>query len=518
MAYCYTHSYEHDFLGNCPHCSLEEEIREQSRVNERISREQINAREEIIQRQTQAQLRAMEEDAERREELHYEALAEQQRIAEDAIFEQQRIAEETISAQRHNIANAWRLESQAKVDQAFEMLNAEMYKESLDLAQQAIGEKGNGGDVGNILGHLVAGSSLLVLGKSNEAEKYFYSQIKLLATSDYQNNVQIHQIVFEALPKTDEFLSKFSLIVLQNAVNWELSQYFLGFVEEFVKHNLTDEAKNLARICINKAESCFLPLGLWGIVHRLHTLNLNEEKILAARVAIKNTPKMLANKSEFANVPTLLRGLIMDNLLVEAKQLSEVAISQTRFIINHILRQEILYRMGQTFDDWLKQFLNSIQSSERNTLYPELEAVFGSDSISPATLAFVKEQLSERYQQWVTLIEEELKVEVMRQKDEALILNVALMIWAFVSSILCFPIGLIVNTIWAFKIFRDYQKLEKKKTAFQLLAELECKKWTPFVNRNIQFSLPVFSLNVVEIVGLSISAFIAAFILLLVIF
>lgn len=514
MAHCFKHNYEHDLLGGCRHCSLEDELKEQSRVNERLAKEQIKAQDEALRKQTQAQIEAMQEDARRREQLHYEALEEQQRIAEESVFEQQRIAQATISAQRHNIANAWRLESQAKVDQAFEMFNAEMFEEALDLAQQAIGEKGSG-DVGNILGHLVASSSLLALGKANEAEKYFSSQLKLLNTSDYYDNAEIHKIVFDTLPKNDGFLPKFNSVVRQNAVNWEISEDYLALIKQFLEHNLMADAKHLAQLCISKLEESTAPLQHWGIIHRFTNLDLKDEAVNAARVTIKTAPKMLSDKSNFPNLIVVLKGLMLYNILTEAKQLSELMIKMNNFFGVQILRQEILHRAGQPFDKWLKQFLNSVSSSERNSVYSQLQTVSSADDVSPTTLAFVKGQVGERYQQWISSIAEDMKAEALKKEDYSLTLPIGLMIGAFVLIVFCFPIGFIVMGVWAFKIFQNYQKLQKAKTTFYFQTEQESKKWSSMLSRSIKFSDPLFSLNSVELTAFLIALSLYALITLL---
>jgi hypothetical protein len=507
MAYCYKHSHEHDFLGSCPHCGLEEELKEQSRINERNSREQIRATEAA----SQAQIEALEEDARRREELHYEALAEQERIAEAAIIEQKRIAQKTLQAQQYNLANAWRLEAIAKVDKALEMLNAGMFEQALDLAQQGIGEKGVG-DPGNIPGHFIIAASLAALDRADEAEKYVSSMIKLLATPQYCDNPETHKIVFDKIPKNDYFLQQFSSIVNQNAAKWKLSHEFLSLIEELVNHDLIDDAENLAQICIAKLEENFLPLEHFSVIHKFSTLNLREKAVLAAQITIRNAPKILENKDfvNLANLAKVLTCLIMSSFLTEAKTLVEIMIKHNNLFRLQILRQEIFHRSGKPFDKRLKNFLTSVSSDERDSIFNNLDAF--AEVISPTTLSFAKLLVNERFNYWMPSIEEELKTKALEKEGYNSTFPVKLMTGAFVSSVLCFPIGLIVNSVWGYKIYQKYSKLKNAKTEAQFLLEKEAAKWQPILNRKPLFSQLKFSLNTPEVIVFFISLSVAVLI------
>ncbi len=506
---CTRHNYEYDYFRGeeCPDCSLEQVLKEQTKAHE-----------EAIHKQTQAQIEALEADAARREELHYENIAEQQRLADEAIYEQQRLAQETINEHRNSVAHAWQLQSQAKSNNAIEMLNAGMFEESLTQAREAIGEIGGSGDPSNIIGQLIAAKSLIALKRNDEAIKYFKTQVKLLRTPFYQNDIEIHIDLLESLPQNEDILENFSTVMCQNASNWDDSNRLLYLIKCLNNKKLNSDAKYLAQLCVAKLENCYVAKTHTTIILGLCNNNFNDEAMWAANVSVRNSVQMV--KRCFSELDITLNTLVDINYLQQAKQLSESMLSYNNTFFLQLKRQEILYRSRVSFDRHLSDYIKNTSYKNRSKIYSELnfalqlKTSLNNQFISQATESIVKNLLSETYQQWIPGITNEIRDKSLTQVNWDSKMD-SIGVIAFISSILCsafcFPISLILNLIWGIKIYGKYANLQQAKLIAAKLSKVESEEWGKVLKVPIHLGIPNFSHNQTELVLFCVSLGLFAF-------
>ena len=225
-----------DFLGECPECSiLKEQRRIQEDASERaeeLSRRQSEEREEADRRMEEA----MERDREERE-----------RMLEEAHWRQEEARQEAEKRQRENLANAYKLESKSKSDQASELLQAGLFKESIKLAEDSISQ-----DPSNIYGHLVMGKGLSEQKKNDESKEAFHKALLLLKTSRWHNKAYVHSIAFRLSFPFENLRNQFLGILNENCDRLIDDKGFTVLITDLIKNHQLNEAFKLFTSAANK--------------------------------------------------------------------------------------------------------------------------------------------------------------------------------------------------------------------------------------------------------------------------
>lgn len=252
----------------------------------------------------------------------------------------------------------------------------------------------------------------------------------------------------------------------------------------------------------------------FAVIHQLSNANLIDEARLAINGLIRKAPEILKNDQEMINLLRVLIFLVFKDFIPEAKSLTEIFLQYQNTLSIQMLRQEIRHRSGEPFDGQLKNYLFSISSQKREALLSNMDSLGDAECISQPTLEFAKRLINTRYDYWKPLIEEETRVNALRAVDYRSQLPIGLMIGAFLSSVLCFPIGFVVNAVWGYKVLQRLSKLKYARAEAQELLEREAEKWATVLYRRPIFSPPSFTLTtaeIVEILALVISVSISVF-------
>jgi tetratricopeptide (TPR) repeat protein len=139
-----------------------------------------------------------------------------QEAAEQAAFANEMTTIWAEEQRRQTTANAWSLQAQARIQQAWSLYHAGMYKEALGQVLTAIDEKQ--GDPGNIGGVRLAAKCFQALGNSAEARHCFENEIRLLSTANYWTDATLCYEVLRGLPENERLLKLFASVVKANIV------------------------------------------------------------------------------------------------------------------------------------------------------------------------------------------------------------------------------------------------------------------------------------------------------------
>jgi len=196
---------------NCPVCAVNDQAEESARQATRDQEEATAAMEAAIAEQT-AQFA---EEMERTREAAEAAAFETQMAIAEAAESQQRALAKAAEEHKRTTANAWKLQAQAKSDQAYRLYQSGLISEALDLALQAVKE-----DPAGIDGIFVAGACLEAQGKVEEAHAYLAKQVQMLTLPDYQMQVKIHTQVLHAVDSDPALIKTFCHILRNNVPLW----------------------------------------------------------------------------------------------------------------------------------------------------------------------------------------------------------------------------------------------------------------------------------------------------------
>ena len=167
---------------NCSVCAINKQTEEAADQASRDQERATAAMEAAVSEQTE---RLAEEMARSREADEERAFEMQMAIAE-AAEQQSRAFAESAAEQKRIAANAWRLQAQAKADQAYQLYKSGLLAEALDLSLKAFEE-----DRGNIDAVFVAGACLKSQGKPEEARPYLTKQVQMLNMPEYQGQMKL---------------------------------------------------------------------------------------------------------------------------------------------------------------------------------------------------------------------------------------------------------------------------------------------------------------------------------------
>ena len=152
--------------ANCPVCILRKQSEKSA---DQATRDQ--------ERATAATERALEEQT---REIS-EALERANQAAEESAYETQMAIARAAEEHKRTTADAWKLQSRSKSEQARKLMDSGMLSEALDLALQAIRQ-----DPSNLDGFAVASSVLNQQGKYDAARSYVEKQIQLLGHPEHR--------------------------------------------------------------------------------------------------------------------------------------------------------------------------------------------------------------------------------------------------------------------------------------------------------------------------------------------
>jgi len=254
MGYCSSHG-EHEGW-QCPVCDIERAIKQQTDTTKKIHEEESKERAKQHDRQLKAswaEAKALREASEDQIQALQEASEAQVQALKEAAYRAEIAAEEGVEEQRENIANAWSLQSQAKVNKAYELYRAQMYDQALSLLKDAIDK-----DPSNLEAYIVAAWVLDSKGDYSKSFEYYKIQIDLLKTSSY-SDISTAIKVLNNLPNDKELIRSFQAILYSNMEIWGKAIYnhienieFKKLINELIKHELFEDAKNVIEFLINK--------------------------------------------------------------------------------------------------------------------------------------------------------------------------------------------------------------------------------------------------------------------------
>ena len=260
---------------NCPTCAQNKRAEEASRRVERAQERAVAAMEEAVAEQTERLAEELERSREAAEEAAFET---QTALAEAA--EQHRIALEQAAEEHQRItANAWKLQSHAKSEQAYALYQSGMAAEALDLALQASKQ-----DPSNIDAFFVIAASLERQGKPDLARPYLVKQIQLLSVSEYRSQMKYHLQVLRAIGTDLSLIDAFCTSLENNISFWqscdsiELAEAMINTLFEakqygpaisvqrwiLLRRGATRETLVCARRLIYKLSKCPEGLSTWS--------------------------------------------------------------------------------------------------------------------------------------------------------------------------------------------------------------------------------------------------------------
>jgi TonB family protein len=337
---------------NCPVCAINKKAEETARQASRDQERATAAMEAAVSEQTE---RLAEEMARSREAAEQAAIDTQMAMAEAA--EQQRMALAQSAEEHKRIAsNAWKLQAQAKSDQAYRLYRSGLFAEALHLAQQAIKE-----DPGNIDAVFVVGACLEYQGKSDEAHPYLIKQVQMLSMPEYRWQLKIHSQVLLAISSDPALIKVFSTIVHDNLSTWppcdsiegsdlftkaliEKQQYELAIlVQEWVLHSkgATPDALNSTRMTIYALINS--PGGLdssrSGVERIIQWLQSLKSSSYASHGKDGLVPLIaLAYSMEFASILEIGRGSLnayFEGLQFEQRGDFETELKNLEYVVSH---------------------------------------------------------------------------------------------------------------------------------------------------------------------------------------
>lgn len=196
---------------NCSVCALKKQAEETARRTARNQERATSAMREAVAEQTER----LAEEFERSRQAAEEAALENQMAIAEAV-EEQRVALAHAAEEHERItANAWKLQSQAKSEQAYSLFRSGMLEEALHLALEAIKQ-----DPSNMDGVFVAGASLKRQGKTKEARPYFEKQVQMLSLPSYREEMKYYFQVFTAIETEDYLIETFCTSLANNINSW----------------------------------------------------------------------------------------------------------------------------------------------------------------------------------------------------------------------------------------------------------------------------------------------------------
>jgi len=343
----------------CPVCSRKRLAEEQSRQAARQHEEQLEAMEE----QREAMERAAQQQAE--QAAQQEELLERQREA----------VEEAAERHRTTTANAWKLQAEAKSERAYSLYQSGMFEEAYRLAVQSIEQ-----DPGNLDGFWVAASSLLSLHQADRARPYLEKLTQVLNLSEYRNSPKYFVQVLELLSAQSDLFhlgDAFSSNLRMNVGNWGRSG------------DSTAKARKLTGLLIELERftdaQCVLELDLQADPRSIEALN----------IALALSKKLIA------------RG---DN--DTANKIVDTLSTKSHSLITESYLCEMYCLLGRDGKGRIDAFVQEEKIDSQLTIeadVAQIKQISNGGQLSQETLAWVMRSVREKYGQWKSTIETQLR-------------------------------------------------------------------------------------------------------------
>ena len=202
----------------------------------------VCAVQESIRQQTAALLAAQELES-RRQDERAAALTTEMKVAAEK--------------QRESLAQAWRIQAEAKVKRASELFQAQLDDEALQLVTQALEQ-----DPGNLHAYIIA-AWIQERRDEGKALHFYRKQISLLRAEPYTDNVRWPQLVLRSLPQKQEIMNELSHTICSLAPEgyWGRGDSS-GLISGLIEVGLCDAAIAVIQAAIQRQPSMKL-YGYW---------------------------------------------------------------------------------------------------------------------------------------------------------------------------------------------------------------------------------------------------------------
>lgn len=341
----------------CPVCSRKRLAEEQSRQAARQHKEQVEAMEWAAEQQSRQSERQHKEQLEA-----IEWAAEQQAMA----------VAEAEEKRRETTANEFKLQAGAQIERASSLHQAGMYDEAYKLAVESIKK-----DPGNIGGYWVAAASLLSLHQGARARPYIEKQIQLLNLPDYRSS-------------PDFFVSVLYLLGAQSDL-FLLGNAFLSSLRTNVKHWELRGSPAPARKLLDQL-----------IELKLFT---DAEYVLEAIVQAGGI-----SQGTLSSALTLSRKFVGAGDVAAASKIVDSLSTKSHGLLAECYLCEMYSLLGRDGKRRIDAFVGKAAIGCRRALEADLALVRQiSGELGQDTVAYATRSLSEKYLQWKSTIESQLR-------------------------------------------------------------------------------------------------------------
>lgn len=376
---------------SCPVCAVNEQAEDNARRATRDQEEATAAMKAAISEQT-AQL--AEEMSRTREAAEAVAFENQMAIAE-AAEKQQRALAKAAEEHRQTTANAWKLQAQAKSDQAYRLYKSGLLSEALNLAIQAIRE-----DPANIDGVFVAGACLESQGKVEESHAYLAKQVQMLSMPDYRMQMKTYLQVLHAIG-SDSILTKlFCKILRDHLPLWPACER-IETAEKFIDTLLAIEEYQLA-VMVQRwvLQSKGLTLETLASTRRLfNTIASSQNAIDASRAELQKIIQWIESPSNSASEYSLRSKTGQTALFTIASslELSSYLHSQSGLLVTYF--KDLPFEKRAGFEAELSQLKQLVTGGQ----------------ISQNAFSTILDVAKEKYASWQPYIEEQVRTTAATQ-------------------------------------------------------------------------------------------------------
>ncbi len=252
MGRCWEHG-EFDGLV-CRECDIKKAIQKQTDAIDGILDRTSREAEDREKRDREARVEAYEAAQEQRWALEgtlKEAEKRQKKNIAEALRKQELMAKQQLAEQRRQLAEDWKLRSQALTSRACELYQIGMFSEAAAEGFKAIEE-----DSGNIEAYLVTSRALTEQGLLKEAMPLFERQITLLNLSAYTQNAELALRVFDGLPADQTLKHFFFEAIRAKALGWPLTDS-TPLLKAMLSRGLREDATDLLRMLLSRPECPF---------------------------------------------------------------------------------------------------------------------------------------------------------------------------------------------------------------------------------------------------------------------
>lgn len=329
----------------------------------------------------------LEDDQAERARMHDEQMRQSERQHQEELeamrwaAEQQAMAvSEAEEKHRETIANEFKLKAAAQIQRAFSLYQAGMYEQAYQLAVESIEKVSPHGitpDPGNIGGYWVAAASLLSLHQGPRARPYIEKQIQLLNLPDYRSS-------------PDFFVSVLYLLSAQSDL-FLLGDAFSSSLRTNVKHWQLRGSPAPARKLLDQL-----------IELRLFT---DAEYVLDAIVQAGGI-----SQGTLGSALTLSRKFVGAGDVAAASKIVDSLSTKSHGLLAECYLCEMYSLLGRDGKGRIDAFVGKVAIGSRRALEADLALVRQiSGELSQDTVAYATRTLSEKYRQWKSAIETQLR-------------------------------------------------------------------------------------------------------------